>query len=200
MSDDILVFVVIVAVWATFGVLLGWLARRKNRHAVAWGLIGGFPYLALPAAIVLSLMPVLCPKCSAALTNEQWRTKTCPRCNAAPDSKAAPFGFRWRWIVLLAVAVGVIVLYSLSTSSVRRSVEAFCDSVVVGGDISGIEVRGRAAGLRVSNFPASVDADGRPQEAMIFATKSSPFFYVYNCFISHSGGKVTVKRAAGGAL
>jgi hypothetical protein len=60
-----------------FVVLTGSLAARKNRSALAWGLFGLIPLIAL---LVLAFMPYLCPKCKHSITNKEWKNRTCPHC------------------------------------------------------------------------------------------------------------------------
>ena len=200
--SDFMFLAIVLAVWAAFGTAIGVLAKRKHRHAVAWGLIGGFPYLALPTAILLCFMPVLCPECKTALTNKQWKARACPKCAgpAGPEVVATSRHVGWRWVALLIAVVAIAILYTWSTSSVRRSVEAFCDSVAIGDPSGGIEARGRAARLTIVTSSPRADTSGPPHDAVIFVHRSSPFFYVYNCWIYHKDGKVVGKHAAGGAL
>ncbi len=72
----------IVAVSAFFGTILGLLAWRKHRNPFAWGIVGGLPYLWIPTAIVLGFMPFLCPKCKGVLSNEAWKERRCSRCGS----------------------------------------------------------------------------------------------------------------------
>jgi MFS family permease len=60
------------------GLIIGLLAKRKNRNPWAWGLIGGLFLLA--GLLLLAFMPYLCPKCEQPITNEEWKSRNCPRC------------------------------------------------------------------------------------------------------------------------
>jgi len=70
--------VTILVTWAIFGTIIGLLAARKNRNGWTWGIIGGIFWL--PAIIALCFMHFLCPKCKAPMTNQEWKSKKCPRC------------------------------------------------------------------------------------------------------------------------
>ena len=72
---------VIVGLYGFFGLVLGLLAKRKNRNPWAWGLLGALALL--PGAIVLMFMPYLCPCCRRSITNKQARADQCPSCDAA---------------------------------------------------------------------------------------------------------------------
>ena len=79
---DVLGYLAVVGVVAGFfGLVLGLLAKRKNRNPWAWGVVGALALL--PGAIVLMFMPYLCPRCRRSITNKEARAGTCPSCDAA---------------------------------------------------------------------------------------------------------------------
>jgi len=66
------------------GLLLGFLAARKNRSYWAWGLMGGL--VGFPCLIALVLLPHLCPKCERPLTHAEWKRGVCPTCRTADEA------------------------------------------------------------------------------------------------------------------
>ncbi|MDK1030543.1 MAG: hypothetical protein QGD94_00890 [Planctomycetia bacterium] len=66
------------AVMASFGIIVGLLANRKNRPALAWGIFGALGFF--PALLLLIFASFLCPKCKRALTNHEWKIRTCSTC------------------------------------------------------------------------------------------------------------------------
>ena len=64
--------------YAIAAVIIGPLAARKNRNGWAWGLIGGL--FLVPGLLVLMFMPFLCPRCHQSVSNQEWKSRTCPRC------------------------------------------------------------------------------------------------------------------------
>lgn len=67
------------------GLVLGFLAARKNRSYWAWGLIGGLAWV--PCLIALVLLPHLCPRCERPLTDSEWRRGACPTCRTPDQAK-----------------------------------------------------------------------------------------------------------------
>jgi MFS family permease len=65
---------------ALFGLIVGYLAKRKNRNAWGWGIFGAITTLV--GLIVLAFMPYKCPACSASLTNADGKDRTCPSCGS----------------------------------------------------------------------------------------------------------------------
>ena len=72
---ELLIFVIL---WMVFGLTVGFLAKRKNRNALLWGVIGAF-YL-VPAMLILMFMSYLCPNCHGKLNRKQWKDRRCPTC------------------------------------------------------------------------------------------------------------------------
>jgi len=67
--------------WAVFAVLVGLLAKRKNRSLILWGLVGGLPpYNWIIAFILLAFLPFLCPRCRGRMNKRQWNERICPHC------------------------------------------------------------------------------------------------------------------------
>lgn len=66
--------------WPLLGLLIGLTAADKNRNGWLWGIMGGGVFF-LPAALVLSFLPYLCPKCKHGLTNKEWKNWSCPKCS-----------------------------------------------------------------------------------------------------------------------
>ncbi|MCG2708914.1 MAG: hypothetical protein Q8N12_07735 [Thermodesulfovibrionales bacterium] len=94
---------------SVFGLIIGRLAKRKNRNGWLWGITfggiivlgqligyinymnrgdvrvttfttgGGF-WIWIIGMISLAFMSHLCPKCKGKLNKEQWKAKNCPRC------------------------------------------------------------------------------------------------------------------------
>ena len=64
-----------------WGIVVGLLARRKNRNAWAWGAAGAVSWVV--ALLILAFMPYKCAKCNATLTNEEGREGSCPICEAS---------------------------------------------------------------------------------------------------------------------
>ena len=68
-------------IWSViWGVVVGLLAKRKNRNPWGWGMAGAMSLLL--ALIVLAFMPYKCPKCSQPLTSTQAKGKECPSCGS----------------------------------------------------------------------------------------------------------------------
>jgi hypothetical protein len=66
-------------VWlATWGVIVGALAARKNRDPWLWGTAGAF--LAVLTLLVLAFSPYLCARCGGEVSNSEARAGRCPRC------------------------------------------------------------------------------------------------------------------------
>ena len=72
--------------YAIAALIVGLLAARKNRNAWAWSVIGGLALIiSLP---VLMFMPYLCPKCKKGVSNEEWKSRSCPRCGSIGEEVA----------------------------------------------------------------------------------------------------------------
>ena len=76
------------------GVGLALLAKRKNRSAWPWGIVGALcgaaaPLLLLPPLLVLGFLKYKCPKCGATVSNEQARSGQCPACVSHVTTPAA---------------------------------------------------------------------------------------------------------------
>lgn len=67
--------------WA---VVVGLLAKRKNRNPLAWGIAGALSWLI--ALVILAFLSFKCPKCGQPLTNKQAKAKECPACGSAGAS------------------------------------------------------------------------------------------------------------------
>lgn len=61
--------------WA---VVVGLLAKRKNRNPIGWGIAGALSWLI--ALIVLAFMPFICQKCQNNITNEEAKISNCGHC------------------------------------------------------------------------------------------------------------------------
>ena len=66
--------------WFSFGVLFALLAKRKNRNPFFWGIVGGYPYIAIISLGGIIYAKFLCPKCKHPLKNKQWKNRICPNC------------------------------------------------------------------------------------------------------------------------
>lgn len=63
-----------------WGIIVGLLAKRKNRNAWAWGVAGALSWLI--ALLILAFLPYQCPTCNQSLTNKQGKDKGCPACGS----------------------------------------------------------------------------------------------------------------------
>ena len=63
-----------------WGVIVGLLAKRKNRNPWGWGMAGALSWFI--ALLILAFMPYKCPKCSQSLTNRQGKEKECASCGS----------------------------------------------------------------------------------------------------------------------
>ncbi len=63
-----------------WGLVVGFLAKRKNRSPLGWGVAGALSWII--ALLVLAFMPYKCPKCKQSITNDQGRDKNCPTCGS----------------------------------------------------------------------------------------------------------------------
>lgn len=70
-----------------WGVVLGFLAKRKNRNPIGWGIAGAMSWLI--AVLVLAFLPFLCPKCQERITKEEAKSDRCPHCNNGSDEVIA---------------------------------------------------------------------------------------------------------------
>ena len=61
-----------------WGIIVGLLAKRKNRNAIGWGIAGGLSWLI--ALLVLAFMPYICPRCEKDLSNDDGKKGHCPSC------------------------------------------------------------------------------------------------------------------------
>lgn len=61
-----------------WGVVVGLLARRKNRNPWGWGVAGALSWIL--ALLVLAFMPYVCPKCGRDLSNAEGKADRCPNC------------------------------------------------------------------------------------------------------------------------
>lgn len=59
-------------------VLVGLLAKRKNRDPIGWGIAGATSWAI--ALVVLAFMPYLCPKCGQKISNKEATSGVCPNC------------------------------------------------------------------------------------------------------------------------
>jgi len=71
-----------------FGVLVAFLAKRKNRSPWTWGLAGAV--FTIPTLLILAFFPYRCPQCRKSLSQRQWRDRTCPRCGDLRPAKQVP--------------------------------------------------------------------------------------------------------------
>ena len=63
-----------------WGLVVGLLAKRKNRSPWGWGVAGALSWII--ALLILAFMPYKCPKCKQSITNDQGRDKDCPSCGS----------------------------------------------------------------------------------------------------------------------
>lgn len=63
-----------------WGLVVGFLAKRKNRSPLGWGVAGALSWII--ALLVLAFMPYKYPKCKQSITNDQGRDKNCPTCGS----------------------------------------------------------------------------------------------------------------------
>ena len=63
-----------------WGLVVGFLAKRKNRSPLGWGVAGALSWII--ALLILAFMPYKCPKCKQSITNDQGRDKDCPSCGS----------------------------------------------------------------------------------------------------------------------
>lgn len=73
--DPIIIKLIVALFW---GVVVGLLAKRKNRNPWGWGLAGALSWLI--ALIFLMFMPYKCPKCGKSITNDEGKKGICPSC------------------------------------------------------------------------------------------------------------------------
>jgi membrane protease YdiL (CAAX protease family) len=74
-----MIWILFLLMWpAALGTATGLLAARKNRNAIAWGIMGAL--LPLVVAIVLCFAHFLCPSCRNPMSNEEWKARKCPCC------------------------------------------------------------------------------------------------------------------------
>ena len=67
-----------------WGLVVGLLAKRKNRSPWGWGVAGALSWII--ALLVLAFMPYKCPKCKQSITNDQGRDKNCPTCGSFQEN------------------------------------------------------------------------------------------------------------------
>lgn len=63
-----------------WGLVVGLLAKRKNRNPWGWGVAGALSWII--ALFILAFMPYKCPKCNQSITNDQGKNKNCPSCGS----------------------------------------------------------------------------------------------------------------------
>jgi len=81
MDDDLILANLIILGMATvFGLITGFLARRKHRNKWLWGLCGALTFPV--TGVALACVSILCPQCREPLANEQWKDKACPYCGS----------------------------------------------------------------------------------------------------------------------
>jgi hypothetical protein len=73
--DGIGIYVGVFIFWA---VVVGLLAKRKNRSGTLWGIVGGLSWVI--ALLILAFLSYLCPKCKKKLTNIEAKQHLCPDC------------------------------------------------------------------------------------------------------------------------
>lgn len=76
--DPIIVKLIGGLFWA---VVVGLLAKRKNRNPIGWGIAGALSWFI--ALIVLAFMPYLCPKCKHKISNKEAKAKVCQNCDGS---------------------------------------------------------------------------------------------------------------------
>jgi len=99
------VFLIIVALIFRFFIgygigllIIGLLAKRKNRSCAAWALWGGLIWIFGPVLgglpliiglVILMFMKYLCPTCKQPISNKDYKEKHCPHCAKEKDPKQA---------------------------------------------------------------------------------------------------------------
>ena len=63
-----------------WGLVVGFLAKRKNRSPWGWGVAGALSWII--ALLILAFMPYKCLKCKQSISNDKGRDKDCPSCGS----------------------------------------------------------------------------------------------------------------------
>lgn len=147
-----------------FIVLSGWLAARKNRSVLFWGMLGCIPILAF---LVLAFMPYLCPKCKKSITNTEWKNRTCPQCGDVSKEAMEKFlsnsprrveklilvGFGWTLIGWLAFAMLSGMLVGAGVIADAAASNAVLPLLVISGFISALLTKlGKLPGTKVKQI------------------------------------------------
>jgi hypothetical protein len=81
--DTIVIKLIAALFWA---VVVGLLAKRKNRNTLGWGVAGA---LSWPIALlILAFMPYVCPKCGGKLSNVDAKSGSCSSCDSPSENEA----------------------------------------------------------------------------------------------------------------
>jgi len=103
--------------WAIFGLIIGLLAKWKNRNCLLWVILGG-PFLVL-GLLVITCMPFLCPKCRKKVKGKQWKKNICPGCG----SNLKTGGKAFRTIIMVGSIPAVLIALFILTSSISMFVK-----------------------------------------------------------------------------
>lgn len=79
-QTTVLVNLVILGFVTFFGLVIAWLAKRKNRSPWLWGIVGSITFLF--SGIALACVSILCPRCREPLTNKEWNERSCQNCGS----------------------------------------------------------------------------------------------------------------------
>lgn len=73
---EVLANLTVMVFWA---VVVGLLAKRKNRNPWLWALFGALSWVI--ALIVLAFQPYLCPHCREGIRKSEYKNDVCPYCD-----------------------------------------------------------------------------------------------------------------------
>ncbi len=74
-----------IGVMLFLAVVVGLLAKRKNRNPIGWGIAGGLFFLI--ALLILAFLPYLCPKCKQKISTTDAKAGNCSKCKSASELK-----------------------------------------------------------------------------------------------------------------
>jgi len=110
------IIVMFLVYWAIFGLIIGLLAKWKNRNGLLWGIVGG-PFLIL-GLLLITCMPFLCPKCRKKV-KRKWKKNICSDCG----SNLKTGGKVFRTIIMVGSIPAVLIALFILTSSISMFVK-----------------------------------------------------------------------------